>query len=1365
MTLTTVEGSVEGSPLGMDWSADRTVHDLFLARAHRTPLAAPVLGAGEIAGDRLDNALWAVGRMLGKRLLPAELAEKLAAETDAAARTGESVHLAIEVADDHVGDLPWETLILPGQAEPLVLNPSVRLYRSVTGPGSASVTNTRGPLRILAVIASPKRGGGELLDYESELARILEAVGPVRGRKAYVRVLNGGSRKAIRAALELERFHILHLSCHAEPGQLILEADDGSADRTNTKDFTDIVLAPGRGVPLVVLAGCSTAQAPIEGDSGHSGSGSHGAAGSGDEPLPGLAQGLLARGVPAVLAMTSSVTDDYAADLTSRFYGELVNRHYPEPLAAFSDARRAAEASRVARADAQKGLSSSARPPAEWAVPALFLNGPSTRLYDPGGPDDTITEPVMPVLAEGIVVRRVGDFVGRRGELRSLANHLSADLAGVVIHGLGGVGKSALATEFLATLGEKAGLLVSLTGRVGVNEILAAVAGRLVSWCSDHEADDTIRGLAERLSSGRVAWVDGLGLLAEHLLPVLPVTLFLDHAESLLTPTGAGTERAFADEQVGAFVAAWTALPGRARLLITSRFPLPVDRDTGQRLTHLHLGPLSSAETRKLLWRLPALDRLEHAEKIRVIADVGGHPRALEYLDAILAGGPGRFGDVTGKVEAALRARGISDPAAWRAEIHVDLNRALAETVMLVGDDVFLDDLLARLDTVPHARRLITGAAVYRRRVDADGLVWQISEPLDHSADSGLDAQNTGQPRRPLASPDGFEPAWRVVLDLGLLAPAGSGGSDDTARFIVYRWIATAILRRAEDEDRTAAHRAAAAYWQWCQDRSASVTQLLEAGHHHLEAGDIDHLKATTYKACDQLHTLGEWDREEDVCRHTLDRLPRTGQLTAAFHQQLGVLAWHRGNLTEAEDSCNQSLALFERVGDRLGIATNLHQLGIVARMREDYSAAEDYYQRACVIFLELGDRAGVASNYGELGNMAQARGAYPAAEDYYQRACVIFVELGDRPGIARSTHQLGIVAQDQGKYTAAEALYLQSLAIGEDLGDLSGIANSLHQLGRIAELRGYYPVAEDYYQRAREIADDLGDRAGVARTSLHLGILAELQGYYPVAKQCCRQAHDIFEKLGDRFGIAASLHQLGLIVEHEEDYSAAEGFYREALAIHAGFRDRPAVSACLHQLGMVAELRGEYLAAEELYRQSLAIDEELGDEAGIAGSLHQLGMIAQARGEYADAEDLYHRSLAITRRIGDRVGAANSVHQLGLLDHVQGDHSSAEDRCRRANAIFVEIGDRAGIAVTTAQLGILAAEKGRIADAVYHHLQALNIHVEIGAPEVSDDVFWLARLRQQLGDDTFRTLLARNLSADEVTPVLALITSGTDDT
>ena len=152
--------------------------------------------------------------------------------------------------------------MLPGTAAPLVLHPRVALHRAVPGLGATPVAAIRGPLRILAVVGSPERGGGELLDMEAELARILDAVDAARREeRAYVRVLNWGTVDAIREALERERFHVLHISGHAGPGELMLEDDRGEVDRVTAQRLVDEAFPSARLVPLVVLTGCSTALA------------------------------------------------------------------------------------------------------------------------------------------------------------------------------------------------------------------------------------------------------------------------------------------------------------------------------------------------------------------------------------------------------------------------------------------------------------------------------------------------------------------------------------------------------------------------------------------------------------------------------------------------------------------------------------------------------------------------------------------------------------------------------------------------------------------------------------------------------------------------------------------------------------------------------------------------------------------------------------------------------------------------------------------------------------------------------------------------------------------------------------------------
>ena len=181
----------------------------------------------------------------------------------------------------------------------------------VSGLGSTSAILIPEPLRILAAIGVPDTGGGEMLDYEAELDRIVRAVDRARlDGRALVRVLDWGTASAIRDALREERFHVLHISCQASADALVLETADGRPDLVGIRRLAAELLVPDRGVPLIVLAGSLTAVGP-------------GGPDADDGEVPSLARELLSHGVPTVLAMAAEVSDRYAIHLASYFYRAL----------------------------------------------------------------------------------------------------------------------------------------------------------------------------------------------------------------------------------------------------------------------------------------------------------------------------------------------------------------------------------------------------------------------------------------------------------------------------------------------------------------------------------------------------------------------------------------------------------------------------------------------------------------------------------------------------------------------------------------------------------------------------------------------------------------------------------------------------------------------------------------------------------------------------------------------------------------------------------------------------------------------------------------------------------------------------------
>ena len=579
-------------------------------------------------------------------------------------------------------------------------------------------------------------------------------------------------------------------------------------------------------------------------------------------------------------------------------------------------------------------------------------------------------------------------------------------------------------------------------------------------------------------------------------------------------------------------LAGWVTDPGRSRLLITSRHPFTLPGTAEGALSFRQLGALSRAETMKLAWSLPALDQLDERQLEQVWRLAGGHPRSLEYLDALLSGGRARYPDVTARLNTAITGRlSGTDRGQWLSA-RTGLDAALAETVALAADDVLLDDLLTRLEQVPGAADLLLGVSVYREAVDRNAVLFQTGQAdpdaedipdrraawqqiTGHLAAAGItvddsfDLASVPAAVRAQLAPHVAElnrrpvPPYRPVPGLhgqvaacqaaSLLTVSGDG---EEPWFFVHRWTATELAGRAArppGQRLAGAHRQAAAYWQWRyrvwpQDKTADVHDLLEARHHLLQAGDIEEAGQVTEEICLQLDTWGAWDQEAALIHDTLARLPTGSPRRAAHIHQLGMLAQKRGDYEEADRQYQRALDISERLGDQAGMATGYHQLGILAQHRGDYEEADRQYQRALDISERLGDQAGMASSYHQLGRLAQERGDDEEAVRQYQRSLDIKERLGDQAGMASSYHQLGMLAQERGDDEEAERQYQRALDIFERLGNQASMASSYHNLGILAQDRGDYdggrpPVpARPRHQRAARQPGRHGHRLPPAR-------------------------------------------------------------------------------------------------------------------------------------------------------------------------------------------------------------------------------------------------------------------------------------------
>ena len=436
----------------------------------------------------------------------------------------------------------------------------------------------------------------------------------------------------------------------------------------------------------------------------------------------------------------TSVTDRYATQVFAQVYRELAHGAVPDLVAALAQARRVVQDSLADSTDprdqAVAGLD-------EWGVVTVLAGSGSLRVFDPATtPRFTLEapEPAHRQIAH-LVARDPGEFVGRRREQRSIPRDLvdGGQHAGVVLTGIGGIGKTTLAAEIVRRCWDvEPGLVVAtVTGATDVDAILREIGAAVQAGLARAGGEAAAAGaqVANLLARVDLPWPDRARVLTEQVLASLPVLVVLDNFEdNLPPPAGAGGAGpvGVVDENVAGLLAVLVSAPGRGRLLVTCRYPFTLPDGAQDRLRWISLGPLTFGETMRLAWALPQLDDLPDEDLERVWRSVGGHPRTLEYVDALLAGGQGRLGDITRRLRQTIVDRLGADGAdVWFATDR-DLDAALADAVTVAADDVLLPDLLTRL--TGDARRLLVALSVFREPVDATAVLFAVGEPDEDAA-------------------------------------------------------------------------------------------------------------------------------------------------------------------------------------------------------------------------------------------------------------------------------------------------------------------------------------------------------------------------------------------------------------------------------------------------------------------------------------------------------------------------------------------------------------------------------------------------------------------------------------------------------
>lgn len=277
-----------------------------------------------------------------------------------------------------IAEKPWEFAYDHGRKCFLATEETHFIRNVLTNVPADPIVRTHGPLRILVVSAQPVGYG--LLSIDQEVAVIERGFEPlIEDKLIEIETLPRATPSMIHSRLTTGNFQVVHFIGHGiydeqlDEGSLIFVNEQGAEYRLGERSVREIFR--GRGLSLVFLNACESGR------------------GGRADFNKGVAQSLVAHGLPALVANQYSVLDSSATSFAQHFYWSIANG-----LSLGQSAREA----RIAVNYQLQGE------PIDWAVPVLYARDPHATLCAP---------PKTPVGTTTIGVRA--------SVRRSTANHAS----------------------------------------------------------------------------------------------------------------------------------------------------------------------------------------------------------------------------------------------------------------------------------------------------------------------------------------------------------------------------------------------------------------------------------------------------------------------------------------------------------------------------------------------------------------------------------------------------------------------------------------------------------------------------------------------------------------------------------------------------------------------------------------------------------------------------------------------------------------------------------------------------------------------------------------------------------------------------
>ena len=265
---------------------------------------------------------------------------------------------------------------------------------------------------------------------------------------------------------------------------------------------------------------------------------------------------------------------------------------------------------------------------------------------------------------------------------------------------------------------------------------------------------------------------------------------------------------------------------------------------------------------------------------------------------------------------------------------------------------------------------------------------------------------------------------------------------------------------------------------------------------------------------------------------------------------RLGTIHDYSARFPDAMAFYQEARGAYEDAGDNRGVADTLAHEAKICWNLGRHAEAISQLDEALARYRQAGDRRGEAKSLNNMGVMQRYLGRHRDALKKYQESLAIFEEIGGRQSQALLTHNLGIVCQYKGEYEDALTNYRRALTTYQDTSDLRNQAGVLNDIGSAYQEMELYEEAVAHHHKARALAEEIGER--YEQLVALRGIADARRGTQGNADALRRYQNvlRIAREIGDPYQEAKILDGMGHAVLRLQGREAARIYWRQALDI-----------------------------------------------------------------------------------------------------------------------------------------------------------------------------------------------------------------------